>query len=216
MSKNHREQCSSLNRAHSQPRHCEPVTESLVWQSVPLAGRHAVGRLPSFRVQCSMRHSVVADAHIGHNARGRTSHLYGRCGHRPLRVHSGGRKLPTLALQLPGPASGGPIFFGSCPKKIGEKKGRFPLRKLSRQPSYHSACCMLFWYLGRDLTVVLSPRLRWLWPERGALLHRSSSDCLQRIRRDTLTIAFPDTLLRAADGKRFGNLHRKRFGNLRR
>ena len=41
-----------------------------------------------------------------------------------------------LALASPVLASGGPIFFGSWPKKIGEKKGRFPFRKLSRQPSY--------------------------------------------------------------------------------
>ena len=44
----------------------------------------------------------------------------------------------------PGPASGGPVFFASWPKKTGEKKGRFPLRKLSRQPSYRSARCLLF------------------------------------------------------------------------
>ncbi len=35
MSRNYRELCSWLNRAHPQPRHCEPV-RTLVWQSVPL------------------------------------------------------------------------------------------------------------------------------------------------------------------------------------
>ena len=42
----------------------------------------------------------------------------------------------SLALSPPGQASGGPVFFASWPKKTGEKKGRSPFRKLSRQPSH--------------------------------------------------------------------------------
>ena len=67
--------------------------------------------------------------------------------------------LVPSALLSPCPASGGPIFFASWPKKMGEKKGRFPLRKLSRQPLYRSSRCLRFWYPGR-IWLLFYPRAR--------------------------------------------------------
>ena len=157
MSKNDQELCSWMNRVHSQPRHCEPVTESLVWQSVPLAGRHAVGRLPSFRVQCSMRHSVVADAHIGHKGAIRNDGLW------PMWASATTSAFWRAEITNPGASVTGsclrrPYFLWFLPK---ENRGKErPLSVSEAFPATIVPFCesKAFWYLGRDLTVVLSPR----------------------------------------------------------
>ena len=87
------------------------------------------------------------------------------CGN-PFPWHSHYRALPPAA----------PFALALAQRKWGKRKAAFLRVSV---PGNHRTILRDEGFLvpGKDLTVVLSPRPRWFWPERGAQHHRPSSNC---------------------------------------